>query len=222
MNPGMQNPENLNLQYQELTCDPKLAPAWQDRVERWYQLDACAYALCEAGFQLQRQYQWRRPDLILLSSAGGSNATDLAFAQGGASSPAKFVHTLPNIRGSSLCQVLDWSGPILCLQNGEHTLSSGLLEAIAFLSTRSCVWVLANDAVETKVTCLSLHHAHDEFEILESDPLTYWITARLETSQARVGGDQTLRNWLKNKSQEDKLFSLTPNLQIHYSQRNIF
>ncbi len=211
----------LSLRYQELDCKRKKDPLWQDRVERWYQLDTAAYSLCEAGYQLQTK-QWTRPDLIILSSGSGSNATDLEFARGGANSPSKFVHTLPNVRGSVLCQLLDWHGPVICLQDGNKTLISGLNEAISFLpngepSGRSCVWIFTIE--NENVICLEMLKIQDAPEGPESE---FWIESNLK--QVLLSGeiDSNLLNWLRNSSHENKSFGLTANHKIHRSQRKSF
>jgi hypothetical protein len=115
-------------------------PSWKHLVDRWYQLDAFAYGLADAASRWQEKT--RRPGLLILASPGASNESDFRFASTGASSPSKFVHTLPNVRASSLCQVMNWTGPLLCLQNDPHTCQTALKEAVLFSSDHCpLIWV---------------------------------------------------------------------------------
>lgn len=119
----------------------KEPPEWANQIDRWYQLDAFAYGLPEAYFSLKRLNE-TPPDLILLASAASSNETDFHFAQSGANSPSKFVHTLPNIRGSTLCQLMHWKGPLLCIQHDPTTQITALSEAIDLISaSRKKIWI---------------------------------------------------------------------------------
>ena len=106
-------------------------PEWAPKVERWYQLDGPAYGLCEFYSQLLQNAE--KPGVIFLASFEGSLPTDRAFAETGALSPAKFVHTLPNVRASSLCQTMEWHGPVICIQNGENSFERAVEEARMFL-----------------------------------------------------------------------------------------
>jgi hypothetical protein len=101
-------------------------PFWAPLVERWYQLDPFAYRLPEA---FARFNVAARPSRILLACAGASNFTDHAFATGGAASPTKFAHTLPNIRASALLSVMRWDGPVLSLHRNPTTLACSFREA---------------------------------------------------------------------------------------------
>jgi 3-oxoacyl-(acyl-carrier-protein) synthase len=117
-----------------------VAPGWAPRVERWYQLDASAFGMADAA------QAWRGdppPDVVFLASPGGSNVTDAEFAAAGARSPALFVHSLPNVRGSAFCQVFDWQGPIFCLQNDPDTFADATEEARRFTRhSGKSAWVL--------------------------------------------------------------------------------
>lgn len=124
--------------HQELTYPPKEPPTWAAQVERWYQLDPFAYFLPEA---FARMAPKSRPDSILLACASASNLTDHAFVLGGALSPTKFVHTLPNIRSSSLLSVMGWSGPLFSLHHDPFTLSFVFSEAIARAQEGAECWV---------------------------------------------------------------------------------
>lgn len=131
-------------------------PEWASLVERWYQLDPAAYGLADSFWAWREQLQ-TRPEFIVLASPGASNATDFEFTHSGASHAAKFVHTLPNVRGTSLYQVMNWSGPMLCLQNGERTLLSALGEAMdEYAASPREIWVFAA-LQDTEVMLWRLH-----------------------------------------------------------------
>ncbi len=116
------------------------APEWSRKVERWYQLDAPAFAFAEAA------NTWREdepPAAIFVASPGGSNETDLEFASGGAKSPALFVHSLPNVRSSAFCQVLEWHGPLFCIQSDPDSFAKAVAEARRFFEQNGkSVWVV--------------------------------------------------------------------------------
>lgn len=143
-------------------------PPWADRVDRWYQLDAAAFGLCEL-FHNQLSGRFEFPDLIVAASPDGSLATDQAFARGGACSPAKFVHTLPNIRISVVLQLMKSSAQVLCLQNASDTVESALLEACAFSKT-SKVWILGTHA---NLNFACVFDPHGEFLIEPKDPMKH-------------------------------------------------
>ncbi len=114
---------------------------WQERVERWYQLDDAAKILCETYWQ-KREELGANPDWLILASPGASNQTDHKFVSAPTPSPATFVHTLPNIRGAPLLQLMQWTGPVLCIQKDPNTLTSALAEAMALArSEEARVWV---------------------------------------------------------------------------------
>jgi hypothetical protein len=116
-------------------------PKWASQIDRWYQLDAYAHGLAEAYFTLSSSAQ-TPPSMIILASSGASNHTDFQFARTGAMSPSKFVHTLPNVRGSSLCQIMGWKGPMLSIQNDPQTQITALREAVDLLDqSRQRIWV---------------------------------------------------------------------------------
>jgi len=121
---------NVRFHRHAFTFPSTEAPPWSAVVDRWYQLDPFAYGLADGA------HRWRSqvtpPEMVFLASERASNETDSRFVQGGASSPAKFVHTLPNIRVSSLCLVMEWRGPVLCLQKDPQTVAFALSEAATF------------------------------------------------------------------------------------------
>ncbi len=118
-------------------------PVWKEKVDRWYQLDAAAFGLADAAHYWKQSGSPSRPDFVLLASHGASNDSDAKFAREGASSPSKFVHTLPNIRATAFCQVSAWSGPLLCLQKDPGTIVAALTEASEFVSPQyPTVWIL--------------------------------------------------------------------------------
>lgn len=106
----------------------KEPPAWHQRVERWYQLDSAAFGLCEI-YARSKLSEMARPEMLFLASPGGCSRTDIAFVRHGAAAPAKFVHTLPNVRGSVLLQLMNWQGPMLCIQEDPNTIESALVQA---------------------------------------------------------------------------------------------
>ena len=134
---------NLHFERSTFAFPAVTKPVWSGKVDRWYQLDAMAYGLAEACFQW-RQMEAERPSFLLLASRGASNDADRAFVESGAASPAKFVHTLPSVRSSTVCQVMDWHGPMLCLQEDPSTLCTALMEAVKMVCEDvPVVWVLS-------------------------------------------------------------------------------
>lgn len=119
------------------------APAWGAKVDRWYQLDAYAFGLCD-GYDRIKMRLGKPADFVLLASPEASNRSDHVFAITGAISPSKFVHTLANVRSAPLFQVASWSGPSICIQNDPETEVTGLCEAVGLCEVDpSCktVWV---------------------------------------------------------------------------------
>lgn len=118
-------------------------PEWKHLVDRWYQLDAQSYGLAQAYWHWKPR-MGEAPSLLILASPGASNETDRAFVVSGATSPAKFTHTLPNVRSSPLCQVMAWSGPMLCLQRDPATQITALAQAAEWVGAEyPRVWVVA-------------------------------------------------------------------------------
>lgn len=107
-------------------------PSWSSLVERWYQLDAYSFGLAEAGQCLAMETRLR-PDALVLASPEASNRTDFSFARSGAASPARFVHTLPNVRGVPLLQVIRFTGLCLCVQSDPRTQLAGLIESTGLM-----------------------------------------------------------------------------------------
>ncbi len=140
------------------TYPTKTTPAWGNIVERWYQLDAAAFVLAESYWFLKDQFL-NMPDLIILGSFGASNLTDYHFAQSvlsDAPSAQKFVHSLPNVRSSSLCQVMRWHGPLLCIQYDPRSFEAAVSEARRLIDTSGIknVWCIG-------VTHSEIHGKHE-------------------------------------------------------------
>jgi hypothetical protein len=115
-------------------------PEWASQVERWYQLDPAAYVLADT-YWTHREHLREPPRWLLLASPAASNFTDHQFALS-APSPAKFVHTLPNIRGCSLLQLMNWNGQVLCLQRDPDTVLFALGEAYRLAEAEGqSIWV---------------------------------------------------------------------------------
>ena len=132
----------------------KETPTWAPKSDRWYQLDQPGYSLPQA-YSLLKEQLGPAPDMIVLASPQASNHTDRDFAAGGASSPSKFVHTLPNIRAVSLLQAMEWSGPLLCIQNDPATVETALEEAEIELAAKpelSRIWVVSFNPLESEVS----------------------------------------------------------------------
>ncbi len=124
---------------------------------RWSQLDAYSYALAEAG------YVWKNllspPHLVISASPSASNYTDREFVQTGALSPSLFVHTLPNVRCSLLCQIMEWSGPVITIQKDPHTFLEGLVEGFHLVGERyPVIWIVTVTKTENrvKVGCIEM------------------------------------------------------------------
>jgi len=127
-------------------------PEWSAQVERWSQLDAASFGVTEV-FWHNREHLQSRPEWMLLCSPGASNRTDHQFAQAPVPSPAKFVHTLPNIRSAALLQVMKWSGQVLCLQKDPSTILNGLREALQLAEDGSLpIWVVSINQTGSDMT----------------------------------------------------------------------
>lgn len=108
--------EYFDLKF-EMNLESKVGyePIWKDKVERWYQLDEASFILCEAVSNWQKSDLLKPFDRIIYLAQGASNLADADFACSSATSPAKFVYTLPNIAPSVFIQLLSWSGPVVCI-----------------------------------------------------------------------------------------------------------
>ena len=101
-------------------------PSWKNRVDRWYQLDENAFALCEAlsAWELPIMLRNHNQSLsqIIYMSEGASNLADADFVNSDALSPSKFVYTLPNIAISVGLQILEWRGPVysFCISKDDE------------------------------------------------------------------------------------------------------
>jgi hypothetical protein len=156
-------------------------PEWAERVERWYQLDAAAFALADT-FWRHRESLGTRPEILLLASPSASNLTDHAFAVSEIVSPAKFVHTLPNIRGASLLQLMNWNGEVYCLQNDPQTVLTALSESIQMLRGGAReVWIASVTVREPEFTGHIFRLRPDapkcHLKIAENEPLNMAIAA---------------------------------------------
>lgn len=131
---------------QEISFPPREKPAWAISVARWHQLDAASFGLVQA------HHAWKdslkTPSFIILASPLASNEADHEFIESGAKSPSKMIHTLPSTRASPLCQAMNWSGPLLCLQKDPCTQLAGISEA-ADLVCADCpvVWVVGIEKI---------------------------------------------------------------------------
>ncbi len=136
-------------------------PEWAPRVERWYQLDALAYGLVESW------WHWRdlgTPSLIVAASPGASNESDRRFLAA-APSAVRFVHTLPSVRVAPLCQVMQWTGPVVCIQDGDRTLATAVEEAALLVGPEyPRVWALGvwKDGGRYRVDCWDVCYSSDE------------------------------------------------------------
>jgi hypothetical protein len=122
----------------EFSFPVPIEPLWSKQVERWYQMDAPSYGLCQLWTEFPTT---ERPEALVLASPGGCNSADRQFVVQQATSPAKFVYTLPNIRASALLQLMNWQGPMLCVQDGTQTVVSALREACLLNAQYSSLWI---------------------------------------------------------------------------------
>ncbi|MGE0631825.1 MAG: hypothetical protein AB7O96_05430 [Pseudobdellovibrionaceae bacterium] len=142
-------------------------PAWSQKVERWYQLDETAYGFCEALHQWEYLKDLKKPDVILLALEGASNLADVDFVQTGASSPAKFVYTLPNICVSVIFQMLGTSGKVYCLNQGATTYKFAKTEAEYFAKSGKTVWFFSSSY---KINGESREFEFEAFDFYEAHP----------------------------------------------------
>ena len=182
----------------------KRTPAWAPLVERWPQLDAASVGLAQAYVEFQDNLG-ARPAWILLASPGASNDTDALFVASGACSPSKFVHTLPNIRSAALFKIMDWSGPLLCLQNDPKTLQSALVEAAELFQTgEGPVWIAQVTKDKEWVARFFI------FEEASEDSFCMRRSASAGTSTA---SDNELLGWLSGTAEKGS-FSLADGWEI--------
>lgn len=174
-------------------------PQWSTLVERWYQLDPFSYGLAEAYWRLRNQMCV--PEIMFLASSGGSFETDVSFSNSPTFNPAKFVHTLPNIRSSSLCQVMKWHGPVVCVQNGSSTLTSALGEALDWaVKEYKNLWIVGCQRAET---CYRA-----EFLVLSTvlNERGAYAIRRRTTNESVTNGDAELRRFLRGDDQSTSFF----------------
>lgn len=162
-------------------------PSWHAQVERWYQMDAASYGLCELWTKSSAHGS---PDLIFLASPGGCNEMDLQFVKSGAASPSKFVYTLPSTRSSALLQLMNWQGPLFCVQNDPATITTALTEA-ALLNDKS-IWVLGSQHTQQNLAFRIRLGAQGQFVLEQS-----------EQKSEEPATDEQLLNWLKKPTTPD-------------------
>ena len=174
-------------------------PEWSAYVERWYQLDAAAYGMT-ALYWRNRDQLHAAPRMIFLASPGASNFTDAQFALSEGLSPAKFVHTLPNVRSAALLQVMNWSGSVFCLQNDPATILAGLREAVGIGGEgEDCIWVVAAHV------CANGEFQADLFVLGSSGPLIIRKSAA-KAMEIPVAHDKHWLSWLKRPEQDRSEF----------------
>jgi len=131
-------------------------PKWREQVERWYQIDAPSYALCESYWQ-NRDFLKDLPQAVYINSPDCSFKTDQSFCK--TLSPSKFVHTLPSVRTSALFQLLMWRGPMYSFVGEQAEILRFAQDDIADGRFKR-VWVI-------EIT--ELPHLKVEWRILEAD-----------------------------------------------------
>ena len=189
-------------------------PPWSGEVDRWYQLDAAAYGLAQACFQW-RQMGVEQPSFMVLASRGASNEADRAFVESGADSPAKFVHTLPSVRSSTVCQVMDWHGPMLCLQKDPSTLCVALVEAVKIVCEEvPVVWVLSiwQEGPVFSVMRLIVTRPHPPgvgIQVVEEG-----LEVEMSSEVGIVPADRPMLTWLEDSSQHSAPFALFERLKL--------
>jgi hypothetical protein len=183
-------------------------PVWSGKVDRWYQLDAAAYGLAQACFQW-RQMAAEPPSFIVLASRGASNDADRAFVESGADSPAKFVHTLPSVRSSTFCQVMDWHGPMLCLQEDPSTLCVALVEAVKIVCEDvPVVWVLSTWREGSVFSVMRLSVTHPPPPGAGIHVLEEGLQAEMSSDAWLVPADRQMLTWLEDSNQHSAPFAL--------------
>jgi hypothetical protein len=201
-------------------------PIWHRFVDRWNHLDAYAYGLVQACFQWKMAPE-AYPDFIILASPEASNRTDFQFAHTGGLSPSKFVHTLPNVRSSSLCQVLKWNGPLLCIQNDPHTQVTALREgADLMIGHWNRIWVLSITRNGSNNSFNNLYSSHwfglsSEYEP-ESVPMLEIVRPALKEPLLGFPKPKTDAHfliWLGEDKSPQKPFRLPGNYEIKMPQQ---
>lgn len=184
-------------------------PRWKNDVERWYQLDASAYGLPQA-YDLWKE-QLPKPSAIILASSGASNETDFHFAQTQGLSPSKFVHTLPNVRCSPLCQVMKWFGPVYCVSRGDRTQVLAIREAVELLAELPCVWVLSVQKSDERYQVSGYFFE----KTLQSGNYEIWKNH----ISSDMSNDTKLSHWLNLEGSVNSQFSLPGNYAIIKTKR---
>jgi hypothetical protein len=186
---------------EEIEYPAQKEPEWSAQVERWYQLDTPAYILTETYWRLRDKLPPQSPEWLLLASPGASNLTDAQFASTSAASPAKFVHTLPNIRSASLLQVMHWSGKVLCLQNDPSTIVAALTEA-SDLASEGPIWLACVTSSGSR------HTGHLVTVRVGDDGAPLILTKnRADAGFTDVAHDRDLLHWITNLVTSARCFS---------------
>lgn len=162
-------------------------PAGAEIIDRWYQLDPPAAAIVDF-WSRARLNDRPRPHTIVLASPHGCNGSDEQFQKSGLSSPQKFVHTLPNVRATPLCQLLGWQGPLLCVQKDPNTFAAGLELAVELIHGKSQpVWVLGVNRLSESAYGVML------FELNETDASSMHLWLSLNDSEAWSRGERMVK-----------------------------
>jgi len=199
----------------------KNVPDWVSQVDRWYQLDPYSYGICEAVSVWQKSEKYLpEPSILFLASPAASNEADWEFVRTGAASPAKFVHTLANVRSLALCQVMNWQGIVICLQKDPQTMVRGLLEAALHLSTQApIIWVIC----VTKEDGTKSEESENGYLVhlltltMKNEPsFPYRVEINQFQSDQKVAIDKVFMNWIKKtQTQSDKeTFDVAPGLRV--------
>jgi hypothetical protein len=148
-------------------------PLWADQIGRWYQLDraGAGFATCAAELAHRAGAPVAAPDVVILPNGRGSFDADKEFADSKGQSPSRFSATLPNIRASYLCNILDWQPPLFCLNRGVHSLFYGFQEALWALKSHKSVLIPFLDAKVNRVHFLWMH-PHQDWE--EKEIAVHW------------------------------------------------
>lgn len=191
-------------------------PSWAEKVDRWHQLDAYSFGLIDAYAHLQDCLE--APGFILLASPSASNDADHQFVLSKAKSPAKMVHTLPNVRSSCLVKLMGWGGPVLCLQKDPQTLLTAIVEGLDLLDP-SCrnltIWGVVKQAPPLyEAHVFSLTYLASEEKRNQGFP--YILQRKGDDPSLTCPNDELLVEWLSKPFPREDLtigpqITLSPN-----------